>query len=353
MSLDSKEKVVLVTGGSGYLGGWTVVGLLRQGYRVRTTVRSLGKEVDIRAAMASQVDPEDRLSLVAADLLGDDGWDRAADGCDYVLHVASPMGYGSSQGQDLVPPARDGTLRVLKAASKAGVERVVVTSSVVASTPSIEPKDETPGPTDESVWTDPSATSTDMYARSKTLAERAAWEFIEQCPGRTTLTTILPGCILGPVMPKAIAGSVEIISRMLAGKIPALPRIGFAVVDTRDLVDLHIKAMLAPEAAGQRFVAAGDFLWMADMARLLREILGPRAGKVPTRGMPDFVVRLAALFNYEARLIAPNLGRRREFSSAKAGRLLGWDQRPARETVLDCARSVLDTGLIRQDQTKR
>ena len=351
MSHDSRDKVVLVTGGSGYVGGWAVVALLQQGYRVRTTLRSLSREAEVRAAVAGRVDPEDRLSMHAADLLADDGWDRAVDGCDYVLHVASPMGNGASMGQDLVPPAREGTLRVLKAAAKSGVDRVVVTSSIVASCPTPDSEVGTHRPADESVWTDPSAKTSDLYARAKTLAERAAWEFVEQTPGRTSLTTILPGCILGPVLPKAIAGSVEVVSRMLDGKLPAIPRIGWPIVDTRDLVDLHIRAMTAPEAAGQRFVAAGDFLWMADIARLLRENLGPRSGRVPTRGLPDFVLRFAALFNDEARLIAPKIGLRREFSSAKAERLLGWRTRPARETVLDCARSVLDGGLVREYQT--
>ncbi len=344
MSLDSKNKVVLVTGGSGYLGGWAVVALLLEGYRVRTTIRSLSREAEIRAQVSSQVDPEDRLSVVAADLMKDDGWNRAVDGADAVLHVASPMGNGTSRGQDLIEPAREGTLRVLKAAAKAGVDRVVLTSSVAASSPRNEPK-QAPKRTDETVWTDLTVRGVDLYSRSKTLAERSAWEFIQQAGGRTTLTTILPGCVLGPVMPKPIAGSVEMVSRMLTGQIPALPRIGFSIIDTRDLIGLHLKAMTAPEAAGQRLIASADFLWMTEIAQILRDNLGPRAAKVPTRIMPDFLLRLAAPFHSEARFFADRLGLRSEFDASKAESLLNWHPRPARQAVLDCASSVIENGL--------
>ncbi|MFT3764636.1 MAG: NAD-dependent epimerase/dehydratase family protein [Minicystis sp.] len=336
----------LVTGGSGYVGGWMIVGLLARGYRVRATLRDLAKGDALRAAVGRWVDPGDRLSFVAADLRRDEGWARAAEGCSYVVHVASPMGQGDIKGKDLLAPARDGTLRVLTAAREAGVQRVVVTSSVVAAQPPGIGGEELHGTADESHWTDLTAKETSDYARSKTLAERAAWDFMAQAGAGTTLTTILPVMILGPVLSKEVSGSVEIVSRMLSGRLPALPRIGFGVVDVRDLVDLHLAAMVAPEAAGQRLVACSGFLWMAEIAEILRRHLGPRASRVPTRRLPDWVLRLAALFQEEARFMAPLLGRRVEYKSDKAAALLGFRPRSPSETVTDCADSLLALGAV-------
>ena len=342
-----QRETVLVTGGSGYVGGWIIVTLLRRGYHVRTTLRSLSKEGAVRSAIASQVPSEDRLSFFAADLLSDNGWESAVAGCDYVLHVASPLGGTVPKGTDLVSPAREGTLRVLRAASRKGVRRVVITSSTDAARP---PRSGRPGvgaAVDESVWTDPEQRNLPEYPRSKTLAERAAWGFIEEAQDGMTLATILPGLILGPVIAREFAGSVEIVSRMLAGKFPALPRVGFNIVDVRDLADLHLKAMVTPEAAGQRFLAAADFLWMSDIAKLLREHFSASAAKVPKHKLPDFVLRLAALLGQqEAVFLAPMLGVRTEIDGTKARRLLDWRPRPASAAVLDCAESLIRQKLV-------
>ena len=249
------------------------------------------------------------------------------------------------RGTDLVSPAREGTLRVLRAAASAGVRRVVVTSSTAAAQPAI-PADGEPVQTEEAGWTDPGEKGLSEYARSKTLAERAAWEFAEGSGGGLTLATVLPGMILDPVIAGSVSGSVEVVSRMLQGKVPALPRIGFSTLDVRDLADLHIRAMEAPAAAGQRFVAVSSFLWPADIARLLREHLGARAAKVPTRALPDFVLRLSAWFSAEAAFMAPMLGQRREFNPGKAETLLGWQPRPASQAVLDCAESLIRCNLV-------
>jgi dihydroflavonol-4-reductase len=341
MTEAGKDRRVLVTGGSGYVAGWMIVGLLRRGFRVRATLRSLAKEAAVRADLAAQVDPRDRLSFCVADLTRDDGWDDAVRDCHFVLHVASPMGQGLPRNTDLLGPARDGSLRVLKAAAGAQVERVVVTSSLVAALPAAA----SVGATDETVWTDLAAKGVDNYTRSKTLAERAVWEFVERATSGLTVATILPGMIQGPVLAGSVAGSVEIISRLLNGKVPAIPQIGFAIVDVRDLVDLHVEAMLAPAAANQRFVAANEFLWLSDIARLLRERLGARAAKVPTRAMPNLLVRLAALVQEDARFIAPKLGVKQEFSHAKAATLLDWQPRSARESIVDTAESLIARGL--------
>jgi dihydroflavonol-4-reductase len=326
------------------VGGWTIVSLLEQGYRVRTTVRNLAREPQVRATLARQVDAGDRLSFFAADLIQDAGWERAADGADFILHVASPMGVGEFKDQDLIRPAREGTRRVLQAGAKAGVKRVVLTSSLMASLPSAPAS--TLGPTDESVWTDLDAPDVPHYARAKTLAERDAWEFIRQGARGMTLTTVLPALVQGPVLGADFSGSVELVARLLSGRISRLPRLGFSLVDVRDLVDLHLRALRAPEAAGERFAASSEFLWMADLARLLRERLGERAAKVPTRPVPDFLVRLAGWFDSEARQLTPNLGQRREFSSAKAERVLGWRARPMADSLVDTAESLLREGLV-------
>jgi nucleoside-diphosphate-sugar epimerase len=328
---------VLVTGGTGFVGGWAVVELLRRGYAVRTTVRSLAKEPALRKVIS---EGGDRLTVVAADLISDDGWDTAVRGCDYVLHVASPLGGGATE--DLIAPARDGTLRVLAAATKAGVKRVVMTSSCAAATP--PPGSEGEG-YDETVWTDLDVQKFDPYRKSKVISERAAWKFIENNPGRTTLTTVLPGAILGPVLSAENLGSVRIVGRLLAG-MPGVPRIGFNIVDVRDLVDLHIRAMTASAAAGERFIAVGGFMWMLDVAKEIRAKLGAAATKVPTRTVPDFALRSMALVNPELRGIVPMLGRKYVHTSEKAQRVLEWSPRLAAATVVDTAQSLVDRNAV-------
>lgn len=344
-SASHKEKTVLVTGGSGYLAGWIIVGLLEAGYAVRTTLRSLQKQGDVRAAVSGQVELGKSLSFVSADLLNDDGWNEALSGCEFAMHVASPMGHGAPKGTDLVGPARDGTLRVLKAAAGNGVRRVVCTSSTAAAqvpTVSVELQSRA----DERTWTDTEERDLGEYARSKTLAEQAAWDFIKHDASGMTLTTILPGMILGPVMTKAASGSLELISRLLTGEAPALPHIGFCVTDTKELVDLHLKAMTNPAAANERFIGVGDFLWTSEIAEILRKHFPSYSAKIPSRRLPDLLVRLAAPFQHEARFIAPMLGKRREFDSSKARALLQWRPRPSSQAVIECAVSLTSQGLV-------
>jgi dihydroflavonol-4-reductase len=330
-------KTVLVTGGSGFLGGWCVVELLRRGYRVRTTVRDLSRETEVRAKVAAQVDGGDRLSVGVADLEGDAGWEQAVAGCDYVLHVASPFPPAQPKDPDeLIVPAREGTLRVLRAALDAGAERVVVTSSVAAVRGGVT---ETPAPLTEADWTDGDNTALQPYTRSKALAERAAWDLAAERGETAKLAVVNPGAILGPVLGAERSTSLAMVERLLKG-MPGTPRIGFSVVDVRDVADLHVRAMTAPEAGGERFIAVARFQWMADIAAVLRERLGPAAAKVPKRGVPDFVVRGMGVFDPSVRSIAKQLGEKVELSSAKAESTLGWLPRPLEETIVDCARSL-------------
>jgi dihydroflavonol-4-reductase len=324
---------VLVTGGTGYVAGWCVARLLDDGYDVRTTVRDASRGERVRRAVATVSPRADRLEFAVADLTSDDGWKEAADGCAYVLHVASPLA-----GADLLGPARDGTLRVLRAAAAAGVRRVVMTSAANTASPSSYATD---GVTDETLWTDLDTPGLPAYRRAKTAAERAAWEFMAT-EDSMTLATILPGAVFGPILSADTRGSTRIIARLLAGSVAGTPRIGLEVVDVRDLADVHVRAMTAPAAAGERFLATGEFLWMRDIASALREGLGEEARKVPTRQLPDIAVRVAALFDRSLRDIMPGLGRRNRHRIEKARSVLGWSPRPARTSVVDCGRSLLE-----------
>ncbi|MDP9794258.1 dihydroflavonol-4-reductase [Catenuloplanes nepalensis] len=327
---------VLVTGGSGFMAGYIVRELLGRGFRVRATVRSLARADTVRERVATPGE----LTFAAADLLHDDGWDAAADGMDYVVHTAAPMPVGEFRGQDLLAPARDGTRRVLRAAHRAGVRRVVMTSSTATAIPA------DPGaPADESTWSDLPDLPRYAYPRAKTLAERDAWNLVRSWTGGPEFVAVLPANIQGPALDDDLSPSTSLIRMMLTGRMPMLPRTGYSIVDVRDLAVLHAEAMTSPDAAGQRFIAAGEFLWFREMAALLRDRFGDRAAKVPRRELPDWVVRAGARFNAEMDQLAPSLGVRTRLSAAHAERVLGWKARPAADSLTDAAASLFDLGL--------
>jgi dihydroflavonol-4-reductase len=334
----TRPATVLVTGGTGYLAAWVIAGLLRRGYRVRTTVRRPGKADQVRAAVGEQAGPEGvaGIEFAVADLLADDGWDEAVKGAGYVLHIASPL--GTVPGQDPVRTAREGVRRVLGAAGRAGVRRAVFTSSGVTVIP--------PSPdhvADETVWATPSDRPADAYNASKILAERDAWELA--AASGLELAAVLPTFIQGPVLGQpGQAGSVEVVRRLLDGGLPAIPNIGWNIVDVRDLAELHILAMTAPEAAGQRLLGAGRFLWWRDVARILRDELPDHAQRVPARSMPDLMVKLLARANPQMAMIRPSLHRQVRIDGTKTRALLGWQSRPAEQTILDTARSLIAKG---------
>jgi dihydroflavonol-4-reductase len=336
-------KTVLVTGGSGFLAGWCIIGLLERGYRVRTTVRNPARERDVHAAVESQVNPGGRLTVHQAELMSDEHWPLAIEGCDYVLHVASPFPPKQPKDPDeLIAPAREGTLRVLRIALEHGVKRVVVTSSVAA----IRLADGAEArPLTEEDWTDPDAPGLTPYVRSKTIAEQAAWNLVDERDERDRLAVVNPGAIIGPVLNDDVSYSLETVQRLLKG-MPGVPRLGFSLVDVRDVADLEIKAMTAPEAGGQRFIAATRFLWFAETADILRDRLGDRASKVPTRKIPDIVVRGMGLFDPGIRSVVGSLGKSSELSSEKARSRLGWTPRPIEDTIAETGESLIEQGVV-------
>jgi len=338
------KDTVLVTGGSGFVGAHVIVALLEAGYPVRTTLRSLDKEQLVRDMVRQGgVEGGTALSFCRADLLDDHGWPEACEGCRYVMHVASPMAV-SADPEELIRPAVDGVERVLAAARDAGVQRVVFTSTCGAVYYGHALRDE---PFDETDWTNLDSDDMSAYVRSKALAERAAWDFMEREGGTLELTVINPSGIFGPALGPDYSGSLDLIRNLLSGSMPACPDLYFGVVDVRDVADLHVMAMAAPEAAGERYIATqGGAVSMVEIAGVLRRRLGDRARKVPKRRLPNFVVRFMARSNPQMRALLPLLGKVRSATSAKAQRVFDWRPRSWEDAVTATAESLLDLGLV-------
>lgn len=335
---------VLVTGGSGFVGVHVILQLVNAGHQVRTTVRNLNRESAVRAMLkAGGQEPGDSLSFFAADLESDAGWREAAAGCDYVMHVASPIPVNAPEHEDeLIVPARDGTLRVLRAARDANVKRVVMTSTCGAIYYGHPPQK---APFDETSWT---VVNDDLtaYVKSKVIAERTAWNFIASEGRGLELSVVNPAGIFGPILAPDYSSSIELIKRLMNGT-PGAPRIYFGVVDVRDVADLHLRAMTHPSANGERFIAvSGDSISMVDIARILRARLGSAARGVPRFQLPDWTVRLAARRDPSVRQLLPLLGKIRNATSEKAGRVLGWSPRPNEEALVATAESLIRFGLL-------
>lgn len=331
----------MVTGGTGFVGSRAVAELLKQGHLVRTTVRNL----DRRAALLSMiqqagVSDHRNLDIFAADLESDAGWAEAIHGCEFVHHVASPFpSQRPKNEQEIIRPALEGTLRVLRFSRQAGVRRVIITSSFAAVGYGHAPnkgREYT-----EADWSDLSV-PLPPYIKSKTLAERAAWKFIREEGGGMELTAINPTGIFGPVLGADYSSSIMLIKQMLDGKMPGVPRIYFGVVDVRDVVDIHLRAMTNPKAAGERFIAvSGPPMSMLQVAKAIRAQLGAVAGKVPAKQVPDWLLRITALFSAKARQVVPDLGKIRAASNQKAKTVLGWTPRSGEDAVVASAESLL------------
>jgi len=336
---------VLVTGGTGFLGAHTIARLLTDGHQVRTTVRDLSRQTDVEAMLRTAGAPGiTAVQYVQADLTRDEGWAEAVKGADYVLHVASPFpGAAPEDENEIIIPARDGALRVLRAARDADVRRVVLTSSFAA-------VGYGHGPTsrvfDEHDWTNVDGPGVSAYVKSKAIAERAAWDFMEGEGRDLELTVVNPVGIFGPVLGPDYASSIQIIATMLNGGMrPALP-LWTQVVDVRDVADLHARAMTAPGAAGQRYLAlAGEPVSFHQIAATLRSRLGAAAAKVPRRTAPAGLIRVLARFQPRLRELAPQLTVIRRASNAKARAELGWSPRSNEDAVAASGESLVRLGL--------
>ena len=332
--------LVLVTGASGYIAGFVIRQLIAEGWAVRGTIRSLARAGEVRATLGA---PD--LELVAADLTSDAGWAEAIHGVDFVQHIASPIPDREPKDeQDLIGPAREGALRALRFARDAGVKRVVMTSSMAA----IAYGHPEPRPVfTEAYWTNADSPDAYAYIRSKTIAERAARDWMAAEGGALEYVSINPSAVLGPVLGRDFSTSLEVVKKLLDGALPGLPRLGFAVVDVRDVADLHVKAMTAPGMNGERFIAAGRFMWMAEVGEVLRRRLGAQAKRVPTRMLPNWLLRIAANFDATVKMVTPELGKVRECSSAHARAVFGWQTRDEEQTIVDCAESLIAAGLVK------
>ena len=338
---------VLVTGGSGFLAAHVILQLLAAGHQVRTTVRSPAREEDVLAMLRQGNAPSaDRVSFFTADLEADAGWPQAIAGCDYVLHVASPLpSHVPRDENEIIIPAREGTLRVLRAARDAGVKRVVVTSSFAAIGYGHAPQSE---PFDEESWTNVDGADVQAYPKSKTLAERAAWDFIAREGGGLELSVINPVAIFGPVLGADYSTPIAIFRMLMEGSIPIAPKIYFGLVDVRDAADLHVRAMTSPAAKGERFIAvAGETMSLHQIAQVLRRRMGASAAGAPRFEAPNWLIQLAAMGVPRLRDVLPQLGRIRRSSGAKAIERLGWSPRANEEIIVTTAESLLKLGLVK------
>jgi len=340
------EELVLVTGGSGFIAAHCILQLLNAGYHVRTTVRSLAREADVRAMLKEGgVEAGVRLSFVAADLSADTGWPDAVAGCAYVLHGASPTPSGSqTREEDWVRPAVDGNLRVLRASRDAGVRRVVLTSAFGAIGMGHKPQTR---PFNETDWTELNSTVA-PYQKSKTLAERAAWDFIAREGANLELSAVNPVAVLGPVLGPDYSHSIRLIQRLMEG-MPGCPKVNSGFVDVRDVADLHLRSMTNPAAKGERFLAiSGESMWIIDVAKVLKRRLGPAARRVPTWELPNWLIRLNGLRDPTMNMVVPHLAVMMNATSEKATRLLGWTPRPKEEAIAATAESLVKLRLLKR-----
>jgi len=339
---------VLVTGGSGFIGAHSILQLLAAGHRVRTTIRDLKRESDVRGMLKEGgAPPTDALSFHAADLMSDAGWKEAITGCDYVLHVASPFPATVPKNEDeLIVPAREGALRVLRVSRDAGVKRVVLTSSFAAIGYGHQPRTT---PFTEADWTNVNGEGLTPYVKSKAIAERAAWDFVANEGAGLELSVINPVGVFGPVLGPDYSTSILLVQRLMDGAMPGVPKLYFGAVDVRDVADLHIRAMTHPAAKGERFLAiSGDFMSMLEIAKLLKSRLGEAAKRVPTRELPNWLVRVAAIRDPAVKQVIPELGKVKNATNEKAKRVLGWAPRSREDAIVATAESLIRLGLLKK-----
>ena len=347
MTNSNNNKTVLVTGGSGFIAVHCILKLLQQGYSVRTTLRSLSRQNEVKGMLkVGGINSFDNLSFIEANLSDDKNWNEAVKGCEYVLHVASPTPIVKfNHENEMINPAKDGVLRVLRASRDANVKRVVLTSAFGAI--GMGHKNRTT-PFTESDWTNIDS-NIHPYQKSKTIAEKTAWEFIKSEGGNLELSAVNPVGVMGPILGVDYSHSNQQIRQMLEGEIPACPKITSCYVDVRDVADLHLLAMTHPKANGERFLATtGDAISMLDVAKILKRRLGDDAKKVPTKEIPNFLLRLTALFKPELKMVATLLGQYMQASGDKAKKALNWQPISNEDAIVATAESLLKLGLIKK-----
>ena len=334
---------ILVTGGSGFIASHTIAALLERGYSVRATVRDQSK-ISAVETMVTEAGPGGDLDFAVADLMSDDGWDDAVQGCDGLFHMASPFPMKLPRDpQALIRPAVDGTRRVLAAAERSGIAKAVLTSSAVAISYGYGGRER---PFDENDWTDPESSDVTAYVQSKTLAERAAWDFVSQDGTKLAMATINPGLVFGPILAKGHGTSVGLIRRMMLGRYPGAAKIGFGIVDARDVADAHIRAFETEAAMGERFACADRWMWFREIGAAVKDAFPKEGRKAPTRDLPSFAIRLASFLDKSLKQILIELEQNRVIDSSKAKRVLGWSPRPAEDSIRATAESLIRFGLI-------
>lgn len=343
--MENKD-TVLVTGGSGAIAIHCIQQLLQKGFTVRTTLRSLKKKQEIIDALKISGTPVNNLSFFQADLTSDSNWDNAIKNCRYVLHIASPTHIESSDEKEMIGPAVDGAIRVLRAANNANVKRVVLTSSFGAVGFSRKNSDRE---TTENDWTDTNQKNLSAYEKSKGLAEAAAWGFVEKETSKLELSVINPVAVFGPALSAGKSPSLGLLTALFSGSMKAVPNIPLNVVDIRDVADLHIRAMITPEASGERFIASADGeTSLPQIAKLLKKKFPVAAINVSLKIMPDWLVSIAAIFNSQARQASALMKINRKVSNEKAKKILGW--KPignAEDAVIAAAETMIKFDMIK------
>ncbi|HTI89458.1 MAG TPA: aldehyde reductase [Puia sp.] len=336
---------VLVTGGSGFIASNCIAGLLRKGYRVKTSLRSSSRIPDVRQLLSvAGITDLEKLSFVQADLSDEAAWGAAAEGCRYVIHPASPTpNFIAKHENEYIVPAVNGVLYVLRAAKAAGAERVVLTSAFGAVCYGTDKH----APYTEEDWTDLSK-DIPAYQKSKTMSERAAWDYVKNEGKGLELAVVNPVGVLGPVFGADYSHSIQFINQMLNGQLKGVPKIKSVYVDVRDVADLHIKAMTDPKANGQRFLAtSGESISLLDIATILRSEFGDKAEKVPKKEIASWILRIVGLFIPRVKLIVPHLDMVKGASHEKATRMLGWHPKTNREAIIATAESLIRLGLVK------